>query len=118
MSYPKRYISENVSKHGIEAFTLIDIFGTNRSITIPQKTNKLLLLFIRIFGCVDIVMLSAYIAVCIYDRRGKDEIVDFVSPGLNCPGRSAMYENIEIGLFSTAGINWTTVVFGEKRLNS
>lgn len=94
MSHPKRDISENVSKHGIETFTFNDILETNRSITTPPRTNKLLLLFIRIFGCVDIVMLSAYIVVCIIDQREKDKTVDFVYPGLDCPEHSAMYENI------------------------
>lgn len=62
------------------------------------------LLFIRIIGCLDILLLSSYLAVCIFDRS-EQEKTDFVLPSLNVPQHDTVYENIEGDLFSTPGSN-------------
>lgn len=38
-----------------------------------SKTDQMLLLFIQIFGGIDIVLLSAYLLVCIYDRSEREK---------------------------------------------
>lgn len=69
----------------------------------------MLLLFIRIIGYLDI-LLSVYLAVCIYDQTGQEKTVNVVSPSLNLPQQNTMYENIEDNLFSASGRNQTFVV--------
>lgn len=65
----------------------------------------MLLLFVRIIGCLDIFLLSSYMAVCIFDRPGQERTDDIVLPSLNVPQHSTAYENIEGGFFSTSGNN-------------
>lgn len=38
-----------------------------------SKTNQMLLLLIKMIGGVDIVLLAAYVAMCIYDRPGREK---------------------------------------------
>lgn len=45
-------------------------------------------------GGVDIVLLAAYVAMCIYDRPGREKTVDFFSQG-----NSTMYENVSFSVF-------------------
>lgn len=54
------------------------------------------------FGCVDIILLFAYVAVSIYDRKGLDK-----EPGHKFPKNRAAYENIEVVSFfrSSSGMN-------------
>lgn len=84
--------------------------GTSNSNTKPSKSNEMLLLFIRIIGCLDILLLSVHLAVCIYDQTGQEKTVNVVSPSLNLPQQNTMYENIEDNLFSASGRNQTFVV--------
>lgn len=65
----------------------------------------MLLLFIRIIGCLDILLLSSYLAVCIFDRPGQEKTDASVPPSLNLPQHSTVYENIEDDLFPTSGSN-------------
>lgn len=65
----------------------------------------MLLLFVRIIGCLDIFLLSSYMSVCIFDRLGQERADDFVLPSLNVPQHSAVYENIEGDLFTTSRSN-------------
>lgn len=62
-----------------------------------SKTDQMLLLFIKIFGGVDIVLLSAYLVVCIYDRSEREKKVYPYSHG-----NSTLYENV---LFSASQNN-------------
>lgn len=78
-----------------------EYLGTSQSIAEPSKTNEMLLLFIRIIGCLDILLLFSYMTVCIFDRLGQERTDDFVLPSLNVPQHSTVYENIEGDLFST-----------------
>lgn len=54
-----------------------------------SKTDQMLVLFIKIFGGIDIVLLSAYLLVCIYDRSDREKKVDPFSHG-----NSTLYENV------------------------
>lgn len=65
----------------------------------------MLLLFIRIIGCLDILFLSANLALCIYDRTQQEKTIDFLPPSSNLPQHSTTYENIENNFFSDPGIN-------------
>lgn len=76
----------------------MEYLGTGKPITTPSKTNEMLLLFIRIIGCLDIFLLSSYMAVCIFDRPGQERTDDIVLPSLNVAQHSTAYENIE-GVF-------------------
>lgn len=66
-----------------------------------SKTDQMLLLFIKIFGGVDIVLLSAYLVVCIYDRSKREKKGYPYSHG-----NSTLYENV---LFSVSQNNWTFI---------
>lgn len=83
----------------------MEYLETGKPITKPSKTNEMLLFFIRIIGCLDIFLLSSYMAVCIFDRPGQERTDDIVLPSLNVPQHSTAYENIEGGFFSTSGSN-------------
>lgn len=68
-----------------------------------QPKSIEILLFIRIIGCLDILLLCAYLAVCIHDRTGREKTIDIASTRSNFPGRSTAYENIEFASFSVTG---------------
>lgn len=70
--------------------------------TTSPRTNIMLITFIQMFGCVDIILLFAYVAVSIYDRKGLDK-----EPGHKFPTYRAPYENIEVVSFfrSSSGMN-------------
>lgn len=89
---------------------IFSYLGNDKSITKPSKRNEMLLLFIRIIGCLDILLLSSYLALCIFDRSGQGKTEDFVLPSLNLPQHSTVYENIEGDLFSTSGSNSASVL--------
>lgn len=90
------FFSEDVS-------SLETTFQENVTNYKQPKSKNLLLLFIRIIGCLDIILLCAYLTLCIYDRAGQEKTMDVASPRLNFPGRSAAYENIEVASFSVSG---------------
>lgn len=77
----------------------------SKSIAKSFNTNEMLLLFIRIIGCLDILFLSAYLALCIYDRTQQEKTIDFLPPSSNLPQHSTTYENIENNFFPAPGIN-------------
>lgn len=79
--------------------------GTTMSNLIKPKSKEILLLFIKIIGCVDIILLCAYLALCIHDRTGQEKTMDSGSPRPNFPGRSTAYENIEFASFSVSEMN-------------
>lgn len=80
--------------------------GTTMSNLILPNSKEILLLFIKIIGCVDIILLCAYLALCIHDRTGQEKTMDSGSPRPNFPGRSTAYENIEFASFSVSEMNW------------
>lgn len=79
--------------------------GITMSKSIQPESKENLLLFIKIIGCVDILLLCAYLVVCIHDRTGQEKAMDIASPRPNFPGRSTAYENIEVASISVSGIN-------------
>lgn len=79
--------------------------GTTMSNLKQPKSKEILLLFITIFGCVDIILLCAYLAVCIHDRSGQEKTMEISSPRPNFPGLNTAYENIEFASFSVSEIN-------------
>lgn len=102
-TYLKITINEDIFTYIINKSLLGEYFETSKSIIIPSETNEMLLLFIRIIGCLDILFLSAYLAVCIYDRTGHESTTDFAPPDSNLPQHSTMYENIDP--FTVSGSN-------------
>lgn len=80
-------------------------FGTTQSKLEQSKSKNILLLFIRIIGCLDIMLLCAYLTLCIHDRAGQKNPIDIVSPCPNLQGRSTAYENIEVASFSVSRSN-------------
>lgn len=97
LPYLKTNISKNITIQNKNTFTLGKSLGKSKPVT-----GEMLLLFIRIIGCLDIIFLSAYLAVCIYDRKGQETTTDFVPLSLNSPQHSTVYENIEDDLFSAS----------------
>lgn len=77
-------------------------FGTTQSKSEKSKSKSILLLFIRIIGCLDIMLLCAYLTLCIHDRAGQEKTIDVVSSRPNFPGGSTAYENIEVASFSVS----------------
>lgn len=93
-------IFENATYHVATTSVLGELLSTPLSKT--TKSNENLLFFIKMVGGTDIILLSAYLALCIYDRTGRGKTTEFSSPGQQSSGRSTTYENIEIvSLFST-----------------
>lgn len=74
--------------------TTTSVLGTTLSKS--TKSNENLLFFIKMVGGIDIILLSAHLALCIYDRKGREKTTIFLSSGQQSCGRSALYENIEI----------------------
>lgn len=60
-----------------------------------SKTNLILLFFIALVGCIDIILLSVYVILCIHDQRRRQKESKFSAPGQQSSGRSTAYENIE-----------------------
>lgn len=85
------------------------ITGNSLETTMPNlihpKSKEILLPFIQIIGCVDIILLCAYLALCIHDRTGQEKTMDTSSPRQHVPGRSTAYENIEFASFSVSEMN-------------
>lgn len=79
--------------------------GTTMSNLILPNSEEILLLFIKIIGCVDIILFCVYLALCIHDRTGQEKTMDTASPRPNFPGRSNAYENIEFASFSVSEMN-------------
>lgn len=90
---------ENVTNYKI--YISAQSFGTTQS-TLEQSKSNILLLFIRIVGCLDIMLLCAYLILCIHDRAGQETTIDIVSSRPNFPGRNTAYENIEVASFSVS----------------
>lgn len=78
---------------------------TTKSNSIQPKSEEILLLFITIIGCVDIILLCGYLALCVHDRTGQEKTMDTSTPRPNFPGRSTAYENIEFASFSVSEMN-------------
>lgn len=57
--------------------------------------------FIALVGCIDIILLSVYVILCIHDQRRQTEI-KFSAPGQQSSGRCTAYENIEFVSFFAA----------------
>lgn len=67
----------------------------------PSTVNNEIILCIQIFGCVDILLICTYSAVCIYDRQHRT--AGKVNTYENIPGNNSAYENAEIFSISTTG---------------
>lgn len=67
----------------------------------PSTDNDKIILCIQIFGCVDILLICTYSAVCIYDRQHRT--VGKVNTYENVPGNNSTYENAEIFFISPTG---------------
>lgn len=87
-------IIENTTYYITETFTFRQ--SDNKSLS---ETNQMLLFLIQIFGCIDIILLSAYVVMCIHDRKRRATEAIFLSPGQQSSGRSTAYENIEVVSF-------------------
>lgn len=88
-----------------QCFAVFGVYlGASKPITKPPKTNEMLLLFIRIIGCFDILLLSSYLAVCIFDRPGQEKTDDFVPLSLHLPQHSAVYEILRLIYFLLQGV--------------
>lgn len=79
--------------------------GTTMSNVMQPNSKEILLLFIKIISCVDIILLCTYLALCIHDRTGQQKTMDTASPRPNVPRRSTAYENIEFASFSVSEMN-------------
>lgn len=67
----------------------------------PQQSstvNNEIILCIQIFGCVDILLICTYSAVCIYDRQHRT--FGNVNTYENVPGNNSNYENAGIWFIS------------------
>lgn len=64
----------------------------------PSKSNtkRILLLSIAMIGCIDIILLAAYVIICIHDQRRRQKKTTFSSRGQQPIERSTAYENIEV----------------------
>lgn len=60
------------------------------------KSPRILLLFIAMIGCIDIILLTVYVIICIRDQRRRQKKTKFSSRGQQSMGRSTAYENIEV----------------------
>lgn len=63
--------------------------------------NNKVVLCIKIFGCVDILLICIYSAVCIYDRQ--NQTLEMVDTNESVPGNNSTYENAEIFFLSATG---------------
>lgn len=85
---------ESTNYHITETFTSVKSLS-------KAKTNQILLIFIAMVGCIDIILLSAYVIICMHDQRRRQKETKFSSPGQQSYGRSTAYENIEnVSFFS------------------
>lgn len=55
--------------------TTTSVLGTTLSKS--TKSNKNLLFSIKMVGGIDIILLSAHLALCIYDRKGREKTTIF-----------------------------------------
>lgn len=66
-----------------------------------NTVNNTVILCIKIFGCVDILLICIYSAVCIYDRQ--HQTLEMVDTNESVPGNNSTYENAEIMFLSATG---------------
>lgn len=64
-----------------------------------SEPKQILLLLIKLVGCIDIILSSAYVFLCIHDRKRQATETKFSSHPQQSSGRSAAYENIEVVSF-------------------
>lgn len=104
------YHVENTTSLGIENSTALFVENTIVSTEKNHRYNKTqqsstvnnkIILCIQIFGCVDILLICTYSAVCIYDRQHRT--AGRVNTYENIPGNNSAYENAEIFSISTTG---------------
>lgn len=83
-------IIENTTYHITETFTT----GQSPSKSLSE-TNQILRFLIKLVGCIDIILSSAYVVICIHDRKQRATETKFSSPSQQLSGHSTAYENIE-----------------------
>lgn len=106
-----KYHVENTTSLGIEKGTSLyfvenTIVSTEKNHIYnktqqPSTVNNEIILCIQIIGCVDILLICTYSAVCIYDRQHRT--AGKVNTYENIPGNNSAYENAEIFSISTTG---------------
>ncbi|XP_062587072.1 uncharacterized protein LOC134248685 [Saccostrea cucullata] len=62
----------------------------------PSSINRILLIFIKVIGFADVLMILTNVAVCIYDRQYKAYSRDLRDTTVNFPDNDTMYENVQI----------------------
>lgn len=72
-----------------------------RSSTVYNRLNKhgnddILLIFIKLIGCVDLVLFCLYCALYVSDRK----TIQMADTDVFVPGNHRVYENIEINYFA------------------
>lgn len=93
--------------HAIQNFSLVVENNTlsienNKTGTIyqqPRTVNTNILMCIQVFGYVDIFLICAYFALCLYDRQHWTTGME--TNHNNVPGNNSTYENAEIVFLST-----------------
>lgn len=84
---------------GCEPLTT-ETFTSGQSLSNPlSETKQILLLLIKLVGCIDIILSSAYVFICIHDRKQQATETKFSSPPQQSSRRSTAYENIEVVSF-------------------
>lgn len=83
--------------------TLSTEASTGRVKVQSRTTNDTLLVFINLIGCVDIILLCLYFAVCMYDRRHRT--LQTIEINNAHTGNNTLYENIEIFFLPPTGNN-------------
>lgn len=106
---PISHVVTNTS-HAIETSTFLPVGNNtestekNHTDTKSQQSNTVnneIILCIKIFGCVDILLICTYSAMCIYDRQHR--ILRKANTNGNVPGNNSVYENAEIFFISATG---------------
>lgn len=103
VSSSKEASQENVTNY--KTYVPGQTLGITKSELKRPEPKNLLLLFIQIIGCLDIMLSCAYLTLCIHDRAGQERTLDITSPRPNFPRRNTAYENIEVASFSVSGNN-------------
>lgn len=92
---------ENSTIPYLENTLLTEKNQTDEINELSSTANDNIILCIRILGCVDILLICMYSAVCIYDRQHWT--LDMVDSNENVPRNNSTYENVEIFFLSPTG---------------
>lgn len=76
-------------------------YHTDNKVQQSNTVNDNIILCITLFGCVDILLICTYSALCIYDRQHRT--LGKVNTNESVPGNNSTYENAEIFFLSPTG---------------